>query len=135
MTVIMLNAINGNHFVEAVCNNEPFRLPAGVGEKVTPTKDDLILPLWNTIETDILAGYNLRIFIQGPGETYHLTPMLPNSEYYVLKREETTIVHTTRGNDPLFGRGSWNFVSGPFPGHRQAEDWLDDLEKGKVDES
>jgi hypothetical protein len=44
-------------------------------------------------------------------------------KYYVLERDgERTIVCVAEGQDPLYGMGSWNLLSGPYSGFVEACD-------------
>ena len=43
-------------------------------------------------------------------------------DHYVLERDgDFTIVTVLSGNDPLYGMGSWNYFSGPYKNHWEAE--------------
>ena len=43
--------------------------------------------------------------------------------YYILQRnEEYQIVSVVKGNDPLYGYGSWNLHSGPFDTWEEADE-------------
>lgn len=44
------------------------------------------------------------------------------NEFYVIERDgEHMIAAVTAGNDPLYGRGSWNLASGPYASIEEAE--------------
>ena len=55
--------------------------------------------------------------------------MTDQFEYYVIERDGDThqVITVTIGNDPLHGRGTWNYAAGPFKTIEEADKEADKL--------
>ena len=52
----------------------------------------------------------------------------PELEYYVLTRDDdTTIRSIVKGLDPLYGYGSWDLLSGPYPTWDEASESVEEV--------